>query len=75
MAVHVEQSAPHHAPAHDPERCLACVLLAVHSRAAERSAVSAPARTERMRIAPVSRCTVASVDAPSNACRAPPPLA
>lgn len=72
LAAHVEQPGGQQHPEHHPERCPACILLSVHSRAAERTNLPALDRAERVAIPAEARYATHCVDAPANSCRAPP---
>jgi len=72
LAAHVEQQGTPHHPGHHAERCPACILLAVHSRAAERQELPPIAEAGRVRPPATSQYATVSADAPANSCRAPP---
>jgi hypothetical protein len=72
LAAHVEVPGSRQHPSHNPERCPACVLLAIHSCAAKRAELPPIARAERVPVPASSQYATKGADAPANSCRAPP---
>jgi hypothetical protein len=74
LAAHVEVPGSQQHPAHHPETCPACVLLSVHSRVAERSALPPIERAGPVVVSSDVRFASRGAAASSNSCRAPPAL-
>jgi hypothetical protein len=72
LAAHVEVPGNTSHVGHNPERCPACILLGVHSRAAERTQIPTVERGERMLPPAAAQYGVVAIDAPANSSRAPP---
>ncbi|MDB4899620.1 MAG: hypothetical protein JWN53_1428 [Gemmatimonadetes bacterium] len=72
LAPHVEASGTRQHAGHRPERCPACILLAVHGRAAERTEIPAIERAQRVTVPAELQYATPSAEAPANSCRAPP---
>ena len=72
LAAHVEAPGNTSHRGHNPERCPACILLGVHSRAAERTEMPTVGRTERVLPPAAVQYGMPAADAPANSSRAPP---